>query len=173
MLQLDNYIDLVIPRGSNELVRNIQEQSKSIPVLGHSEGICHVYIDSNADLDKAVKIGKFPFSSIASKGIIYPFFHLFYFIECLVRDSKCDYPAACNAMETLLLHRSIIDSDFFVKICNKLKEENVTIYAGPRLSKLLTFGPPPAKSMRIEYGSLACTLEVQILYHFLCFDQSN
>lgn len=93
-----------------------------------------------------------------------------------MRDSKCDYPAACNAMETLLLHRSIIGSDFFVKICNKLKEENVTIYAGPRLSKLLTFGPPPAKSMRVEYGSLACTIEVQIyhfLYHFLYFYQSN
>jgi len=63
-------------------------------------------------------------------------------------------------METLLLDRSLVDTEFFVKICNKLKEENVTIYSGPRLSKLLTFGPPKAKSYRIEYGSLDCTIEV-------------
>lgn len=56
MLQLDSYIDLVIPRGSNQLVRMIRDQSRNIPVLGHADGICHVYVDDSADPEKAFKI---------------------------------------------------------------------------------------------------------------------
>ncbi|GIY85020.1 delta-1-pyrroline-5-carboxylate synthase [Caerostris darwini] len=133
LLQMEDYIDLVIPRGSSQLVKEIQKQSSGIPVLGHSEGVCHVYVDENVDPAMAIRI---------------------------VKDSKCDYPAACNAMETLLLHRSHLDNNLFVDICNALKKEGVSIYSGPRLHNILTFGPPPAKSMKTEYSGLECAIEI-------------
>jgi len=79
LLKLDQYIDLVIPRGSNALVKSIKDASR-IPVMGHADGICAVYVDEHADLEKAVRI---------------------------VVDSKTQYCAACNAMETLLVHEKV------------------------------------------------------------------
>lgn len=58
LCRLEKMIDLIIPRGSSELVRDIQRAAKGIPVLGHSEGICHVYVDHEASIDKVIKIGK-------------------------------------------------------------------------------------------------------------------
>lgn len=78
MLSKDGYIDLIIPRGSNKLVRFIQENTK-IPVLGHASGICHIFIDETADFNMAKKI-------------------------CI--DAKTQYPTACNAVETILIHKN-------------------------------------------------------------------
>ena len=79
MLNLDKYLNLIIPRGSNELVKFIQENTK-IPVLGHADGICHLFIDNDVNIDMALSVAL---------------------------DSKIQYPAACNAIETLLVHKDI------------------------------------------------------------------
>ncbi|MEL6346940.1 MAG: glutamate-5-semialdehyde dehydrogenase [Myxococcota bacterium] len=128
LLELDDVIDLVIPRGSSSLVRYIQENTR-IPVLGHAEGICHVYLDEAADLKKASRI---------------------------VIDAKTDYPAACNAMETLLVHVSLIDA--VTPILDALNASGVALFGGPRATT--AWGMAPAPSLHHEYGDMACTVEL-------------
>lgn len=106
LLLQDKYIDLVIPRGSNELVRNIKENTK-IPVLGHADGICSIYVDKDADIEKATKI---------------------------VVDSKTNYPAGCNAAEQLLVHESI-SLENLNRILAGLANAGVTIHADPQVLK--------------------------------------
>lgn len=83
MLKCDQYINLIIPRGGNKLVKYIKENTK-IPVLGHANGICHIFVDKSADIDMASKI---------------------------VIDAKTQYPSACNAVETLLIHKDFSKAD--------------------------------------------------------------
>ena len=97
LLKLDRYVDLIIPRGSNEFVKYVQDNTR-IPVLGHADGICHLYIDGEADLAQAIKIAI---------------------------DSKTQYPAACNAIETLLIEESVAVS--LPLIISKLQTAGVKI----------------------------------------------
>ncbi|KAM1353056.1 hypothetical protein TB2_032282 [Malus domestica] len=131
LLKLDNVIDLVIPRGSNKLVSQIKESTK-IPVLGHADGICHVYVDKSANLDMAKRI---------------------------VLDAKVDYPAACNTMETLLVHKDLLSDDGgFKQIISELQVSDVTLYGGPRAATALNL--PETNSFHYEYSSLACSVEI-------------
>jgi glutamate-5-semialdehyde dehydrogenase len=98
LLKLDRYVDLIIPRGSNEFVKYVQDNTR-IPVLGHADGICHLYIDREANIDKAIAI---------------------------TIDSKTQYPAACNAIETLLIDRSIAPK-FAPLIVSKLQAHGVEV----------------------------------------------
>nr|GME13565.1 delta-1-pyrroline-5-carboxylate synthase [Ipomoea batatas] len=130
LLKLDHVIDLVIPRGSNKLVSQIKASTK-IPVLGHADGICHVYVDKSANLDVAKHI---------------------------VLDAKTDYPAACNAMETLLVHDDLVKKGGLNDLIMELQIKGVTIFGGPKASSLLNI--PEANSLHHEYSSLACTVEI-------------
>ncbi len=108
MLDLDRWIDLIIPRGSNELVQSIQESTR-IPVLGHADGICSVYLDRAADPEKAVAVSV---------------------------DAKTHYPAACNACETLLVHRDRLD-DLLPAVGAALVEAGVELRADEEASTRL------------------------------------
>ncbi|MEH1934249.1 MAG: glutamate-5-semialdehyde dehydrogenase [Nostoc sp.] len=108
LLKLDKYVDLIIPRGSNSFVRFVQENTR-IPVLGHADGICHLYIDKAADLSKAVPI---------------------------TVDAKAQYPAVCNAIETLLVHSSIA-TEFLPKVAEALQERHVELRGDKRTLKIL------------------------------------
>lgn len=98
LLKLDAYVDLIIPRGSNSFVRFVQENTR-IPVLGHADGICHLYVDRAANLDQAVTIAV---------------------------DAKTQYAAACNAIETLLVHQAIA-ADFLPKLAEALQAKAVEL----------------------------------------------
>jgi glutamate-5-semialdehyde dehydrogenase len=98
LLKLDDVIDLVIPRGSNALVQAIQKNTQ-IPVLGHADGVCHVYVDADADLKMATAVAV---------------------------DSKVQYPAVCNAAETILVHRAIA-AEFLPKVAEVLRANSVRL----------------------------------------------
>lgn len=100
MLKCDKYINLIIPRGGNKLVKFIKENTK-IPVLGHADGICHIFIDESADLEMAQKI---------------------------VIDAKTQYPSACNAVETLLIHEKFPNKD---ELLASLQLEEIQLIDNP------------------------------------------
>ncbi|KAL3808511.1 hypothetical protein ACHAXA_008332 [Cyclostephanos tholiformis] len=136
ILKLDDVVDLVIPRGSNALVSYIKANTR-IPVLGHADGVCHVYIDKSAKD-----------ASLVSK---------------LVVDAKTDYPSACNAMETLLLHRDTVESTssgyIAMSVLMSLRAAGVKCLGGPKAMKA-GLCDIAAKEMKCEYGDLTCMVEI-------------
>ncbi len=121
MLALDEWIDLIIPRGSNELVRSIKDSTR-IPVLGHADGICAVYIDRAADAERAAAV---------------------------VVDSKAQYPAVCNATETLLVHREAL-SRVLPELGRRLREAGVELRAD---ADSLPHLPGAIPSTEEDYGT--------------------
>lgn len=131
MLKLDQLINLVVPRGSNAFVRFVMDHT-NIPVLGHADGICHVYVDTDADLKMALNICK---------------------------DSKCQYPAACNALETLLVNKKIAKS-FLPKFKEIMDEEGVKLLADPKARKIIPIAPADEVDWRTEYTDLILSIKI-------------
>jgi glutamate-5-semialdehyde dehydrogenase len=122
LLQMNDLVDMVIPRGTSALVRYVQ-QNTSIPVLGHAEGICHIYVDAKADQRMAVEI---------------------------ILDAKTDYPAACNSVETVLIHRAIA-ADLLPKLAVALEAQGVRIHAEAEVRRVVP-SALPVEAWHTEYG---------------------
>lgn len=131
ILGMDGYIDLLIPRGSNQFVQYIQGHTR-IPVLGHAAGICHVYIDDAADLETAFDVAL---------------------------DSKVQYPAVCNAAETLLVSSGIADM-FLPRMISLYRENGVEVRGDPRSMSYGDVVPANDEDWDTEYGDLVISVKV-------------
>lgn len=138
ILSMDAYIDLLIPRGSNAFVKYMQDNTK-IPVLGHADGICHVYVDDEADLGKAYNV-------------------------CF--DSKVQYPAVCNAMETLLINENIAEK-FLPKMARMYDEAGVEMRCDDGSFKILeqidflkSIVRATEDDWRTEYNDLTLSIKI-------------
>lgn len=134
LLQLEQAIDLIIPRGSNDFVRFIQDNTR-IPVLGHAEGICHLYIDQAADLDQAIAI---------------------------TVDAKTQYPAACNTIETLLVHAQIAPT-YLPQAASALIAKGVELRCDQQTQDLLQpLGIPLLPATPQDWATEYCDLVLSI-----------
>ncbi|MEM9137688.1 MAG: glutamate-5-semialdehyde dehydrogenase, partial [Cyanobacteria bacterium P01_F01_bin.42] len=131
LLRMEDDVNLIIPRGSNSFVRFIQDNTQ-IPVLGHADGICHLYIDEAADLDKAIAIAV---------------------------DSKTQYPAACNAIETLLVHESNA-SETLPKLHQAFQEVGVVLKGDPQVQAIIAIEAASADDWETEYSDLILAIKV-------------
>ena len=122
LLTCNESVDLLIPRGSNAFVQYIMNNTK-IPVMGHADGICHIYVDKEADFNKAIPI---------------------------IIDAKTQYVSACNSVETLLIHKDIVD-EFVPKLYEALKENNVELRGTEEIVKLTGCNQGTEEDNRKEY----------------------
>ena len=131
MLREDTLIDLIIPRGSNAFVRYIMDNSR-IPVLGHADGVCHVYVDSAASLPMAVNVAV---------------------------DSKAQNVAVCNAMETLLVHRGVA-ADFLPMLLPAMQEKGVRLKGDAATRAVIPCEEATEEDWRTEYLDYVLSIRV-------------
>lgn len=131
ILRLDDDIDLLIPRGGNAFVRHIMDNTR-IPVLGHADGICHLYVDRRADIGMALKIAV---------------------------DGKCQYVAVCNALETILVHRDIA-GDLLPELKAEFDAKNVEIRGCDRTMRIIEVKPATKQDWKTEYLDLIVSVRV-------------
>lgn len=131
MLKMDQHIDLIIPRGSNDFVRYIMDNSR-IPVMGHADGICHCYVAEDADLEMAVRVAV---------------------------DSKTQYVAVCNAAETLLVHEKIAP-EFLPEFKKALESKDVELVGCPKTLAVIPATPATEEDWKTEYLDYKLSIKV-------------
>ena len=131
MLELDDYIDLIIPRGGNSLVKYIKSNTK-IAVLGHADGICHIYVDKMADWEKSIPI---------------------------IIDAKTQYPSACNAVETVLIHKAIA-SEYLPILMTALKKSGVKVRGCAQVCKAYPETIPSQNNWHHEHSDLIIAIRI-------------
>lgn len=132
LLACEKDVDLLIPRGSNQFVQYIMNNTK-IPVMGHADGVCHIYVDKDADMAKALPI---------------------------IVDAKTQYTAACNAVETLLIHRAIA-GEFLPALADTCKEVGITVRGTQEVADVIACEVMTEEEFHTEY--LALTLSVKLV----------
>ena len=130
LLKCHDYVDLLIPRGSNQFVQYIMDNSK-IPVMGHADGICHIYVDGAANIEKAIPI---------------------------IIDSKTQYVAACNATETLLVHRDI--ADLLIPLLSDASGNRIKYRCDARSMSLIPCDPATDEDFETEYLDYILSVKV-------------
>ena len=135
LLAMHDLVDMVIPRGGKALVEYVQANTR-IPVLGHAEGVCHIYVDRSVEEELALRV---------------------------IEDAKTDYPAVCNAVETVLVHREIA-KEFLPRLATRLRDRGVQIHGDAATRELLLVALdiqlPPVHDWHTEYGDLAISIGV-------------
>lgn len=149
LLHMNKEIDLIVPRGSSQLVKYIQSNTQ-IPVLAHAEGICHIYIDKFAELEKAKNI---------------------------IIDAKTQYPSACNSVETVLIHQEFLHQDKLQFLLNEWQKSGIKIHAGPSLH-LHYPSFPLVQTFSKEYSDLNMAVELvsdleQAIQHINTYSSSH
>ncbi|QSG06301.1 glutamate-5-semialdehyde dehydrogenase [Halapricum desulfuricans] len=131
LLSMDDKVDLLMPRGSSEFVSYIQDNTQ-IPVLGHTEGICHVYVDEAADLEMA---------------------------EDIAFDAKVQYPAVCNAVETLLVSEAVAQQ-FLPDMVERYEGADVELRGDENTREIVDIDPATEADWDTEYGDLELSIKV-------------
>ena len=131
LLERDDAVDLLMPRGSSSFVSYVQDNT-SIPVLGHTEGVCHIYVDGDADLGMA---------------------------EDVAYDAKVQYPAVCNAVETLLVHESVAE-EFLPELADRYREAGVELRGDEEVREIIDAEAATDDDWRTEYGDLILAITV-------------
>jgi len=131
LLAMDDKVDLLMPRGSSEFVSYIQDNTQ-IPVLGHTEGLCHVYVDEAADLEMA---------------------------EDVAFDAKVQYPAVCNAVETLLVNEAVAGA-FLPDLVDRYEAAGVELRGDPATHELVDVAPATDEDWDTEYGDLELSIKL-------------